>query len=138
MTDLNIANQIQDLIAKTMQLGLTSIDLKLGNTVINYGAGTVPVPDPATLSEADKQRVLHEYSNIPGIDVKFIDVDSDFVQRKQASIPGRITSAPQTGESGEKTAEVDPDSVENAMDSGDEKLWSSGAPRLGEAESLRK
>ena len=130
VTDLNIANQIQNLIAKTMELGMTSIDLKLGNTVINYGTVTLPAPDPEGLSEEAKERLLREYSNIPDIDVKLIDVDSDFVQRKQTSIPDRISSEMQTGESGEATAAVDAASVENTMDSGDELEWSSADASL--------
>jgi hypothetical protein len=130
VTDLNIASQIQDLIAKTMELGLTSIDLKLGNTVINYGEVTLPAPDPQGLSEEVRDRLLREYSNIPGIDVKLIDVDSDFVQRKQTSLPGRVSSEMQTGESGEGATGGDPDSVENTMDSGDELQWSSGDASL--------
>lgn len=130
VTDLNIANQIQNLIAKTMELGMTSIDLKLGNTVINYGTVTLPAPDPQGLSEEVKDQLLREYSNIPGIDVRLIDVDSDFVQRKQTSIPGRVSSEMQTGESGEATAAVDTDSVGNAMEPGDELEWSSGDASL--------
>ena len=132
-TDRKIAMDIQDLIQRTIQLGLVSIDIKLGNTVINYSTPSDPAPPPSEETEDRVKALAEEYSVIPGIVVRFIDVDADFVSIKQvrSSSPGPFEQ--QSGESGTMSERElrarqrdGSGSGPSEMVRGDELLWTSG------------
>ena len=133
-TDRKIAFDIQDLIQRTILLGLVSIDIKPGNTVINYNISSDPVPSPDRLSEEEQEQLASEYSTIPDIVVRFIDVDADFVSVKQvrSSSPGPFQQ--RTGESHEISARDQralrrsgAGSASNEIMRGDQYLWTSGS-----------